>query len=372
MHPATLAGLVLTAASASACIIPIGPNGLPSGDGGPMSTIDGPVPTGSWTDVTGNLVGKMAGCGTLTLVTAKPDEDLLLAGISGQGVWGSSDGGASWSALGAGPGSATIPNRPSAFVFDPQVAQRFWETGLYGDSVYVTMDDGQTFSALAPPNMGSDLLGIDFGDPARQTMLLGAHETTQHLYLSTNGGMAWTDIGKNLPAGANCTLPLVLDPQKFLLGCTGYGGGAVGVYGSQDGGMHWAALTGTGGGYPPMRASDNYIYWVSPNGSGLTRSMDGQTWTDVAGSGVLGGSRVVELPGQKLAAMGQQYVVGSSDGGKTWAPLTSGWPTPTPASGQTVYGLAYSSKRNAIYIWYNACPSSTAPLPAGSILRYDL
>src|SRR5450755_1204186 len=50
-----------------------------SGGGGVIMTA--PVPTGAWINATSNLAGVQSECGNLSGLIAKPDEDLLVAGV---------------------------------------------------------------------------------------------------------------------------------------------------------------------------------------------------------------------------------------------------------------------------------------------------
>ena len=367
------------------CVIPLssssdapGGNGVVpveggSSDGGPARAEGGgtmPPPAGSWSNVTANLAKMASECGNMTSVFSKPGEDLLIAGIALKGLWGSRDGGGSWQALGTGAGSSTITNRPLSMVFDPLDSNRYWEDGLYnGGGVYETTDDGVTFVQLGTVGHG-DLVSVDLSDPNRQTLVAGGHEMAQTVYRSTNGGMAWTPIGASLPTGANCTYPLVIDPQTYLIGCNGYGGGPSGVFRTTDGGTTWTMVTASGGASAPLRASsDRSIYWISPEGNAMTRSTDnGQTWKDVVGSGVLAATAPIELPDGRLAAIGPEsatpYIQVSADHGATWTPKTAALPYSDAA------GVTYSSTRKAFYIWHFTCASSTDPIPADAIMSF--
>ena len=84
---------------------------------------------GNWVNVTSNLAGMASECGNMTYVSAKPNEDLVIAGVAQRGLWGSTDGGMSWHQLGAGGGSATITNRPGSIIYDPVRSDVFWESG---------------------------------------------------------------------------------------------------------------------------------------------------------------------------------------------------------------------------------------------------
>ena len=208
------------------------------GDGGGVPA----TPVGTWANATGNLAGLGSECGNLSNLSSKPDEDMLIAGVAQQGLWASTNGGNSWARLGTGAGSATITNRTSEIVYDPQHLQTFWESGIYNaGGVYRTTNDGTTL--LAQGNIThNDSVSVDFTDPQRQTLLAGTHEQSGHLYRSTNGGMSWTDIGSSLPAGTGfSSQALVVDATTHLLGTYTYSntGGGLGIFRTTDGGQTW-------------------------------------------------------------------------------------------------------------------------------------
>ena len=226
------------------------------------------------------------------------------------------------------------------------------------------------------PN-NTDWLSVDFSDPDRKTMLAGGHESAQTLYRSSDKGATWSEIGGGLPVKTNCTMPLLINPKTYLVGCGGYGGGVTGVYRTSDGAATWSQVTASGGGSPPLLASDGTIYWVGVDGS-VTRSSDsGQTWTEVAAAGTIGlwqgnitSVTPIELPGKQLAAVGKTAIVVSSDRGAHWSPVTPDLPIDRD---QMVRGVVYSPVRKAFYIWHSTCSSfnNDIPIPADAIMRFD-
>jgi hypothetical protein len=343
------------------CVIPLSTIG-PTADAG-SSSDGGP----GWTNVTSNLAGMVSECGNMSNLSAKPDEDLLIAGIALNGLWASTDGGGSWHALGIDSASATITHRPSCMTYDPQDSMRYWESGIYGNSggVYETRDDGKTFVQLGTVHH-TDQVSVDFSDPNRQTILAGGHEQAMTLNRSTDGGMTWTNVGAGLPANTNCTHPLVIDGQTHLVGCGGYGGGPSGVYRTTNGGAIWTQVTASGGANEPLRASDGSIYWASPSGNGMTRgTADGRQWTTVVGSGVIASVRPIELPDGRVATLGAGSVVVSSDHGVTWKPASSALPY------HDSIGVVYSAQRKAFYVWRFTCGNGAVPVPPDAIMRFD-
>src|SRR5690348_7670434 len=64
-----------------------GGTGNTSGTGSGGVNGGSPGDDGEWVNVTSNLAGLESICGNLTLVQAKPDEDVLIAGIASLGLF---------------------------------------------------------------------------------------------------------------------------------------------------------------------------------------------------------------------------------------------------------------------------------------------
>lgn len=340
--------------------------GAPGGQGGTGNAPNGPLTTGAWVDVTSNLTGMASECGNLSKLSAKPDENLLIVGIAQAGLWSSSDNGATWQAMGTASGSVPITNRTSSILYDPQDTQSFWESGLYNSfAVYQTSDDGSSFANTGTITH-SDFVTVDFADPDRKTLLASGHEQAHKLYMTSDAGANWHEIGDKIPAEAQtCPFPYVIDAQTFLLGCGSYGGGKTGIYRSTDAGQTWTKVSSFGGGAAPLIASDGSIYWASEGTGGIVKSTDqGLTWADPIGVGVVGSVTPMELPDGKLATLGSMAVLESSDDGMTWKSASSALPyVPT--------GVVYSVQGGAFYVWHWTCGVGTDRVPAGGIMRYD-
>ncbi len=340
-------------------------------DGSVSTVLDsGGLPAGTWASATSNLAGMPSQCGNLSNLSAKPDEDMLIAGIALLGLWASRDGGVTWQALGTGSdASAPITNRTSSIVYDPVNLQTFWESGIYnGGGVYETTDDGATF-VLMGDSFHNDLVSIDFTDPQRRTLLAGGHEQSQTLYRSTDSGMTWPNIGASLPPSTNCVYPLIMNTTTYLVGCGGYGGGVSGIYQSTDSGTTWTMMSTAGGSFAPLLASDQSIYWSTPNNGGITRSTDGgKTWTAPMGAGMLNSVHPIELPDGRIATIGTVNgslgVLVSADHAATWREVTPVLPYSDPV------GLVYSAQRQAFYVWHFTCGNDAVPVPPDAIVTF--
>ena len=316
-----------------------------------------------WVNVTGNLAGMPSECGNLCLLSPVPGQDRIIAGIAKRGLWQTTNGGASWTALGQGAGSDAIVNRPSRIVYDPVNANAFWESGIYNSfGIYKTTDNGETFKHLGNARH-NDFVSVNFGDPERRTLLAGGHEQARTVWKSTDGGANWTNIGKALPEGTKfSTNPLLLDESTYLVNASGWGKGTGGVYRTTNAGATWDQVSALEANGAPLSASDGSIYWLLMYDRGLIRSTDkGETWTQVCGSGVLKGSSIVELPDRNLAALGGKGVKISSDHGATWKAVME------PVSFQPA-GVIYAPARKAFFVWNWDCKNEVL---TNAIWRHD-
>lgn len=305
---------------------------------------------GEWINVTANLADLPSECGNLCLLSVVPGKDKIIAGIAKQGLWATSDGGQTWMPLGKGGGSDAIVNRPSSIVYDPVNAEIFWESGIYNSfGIYETKDGGQTFHHLGKITH-NDQVSVDFSDAGRQTLLAGGHEQAQKVWKSVDHGQNWTNMGVNLPAGTKFSSnPLLVGPSTYLVNASGWGKGTGGVFRTSDGGTTWSVASALEANGHPLVASDGVVYWELMYDRGLLRSTNkGETWDKACGPGVIKGSRLIELPDGKLAAVGGKCVKVSSDQGTSWS--QAGEPTPIQAA-----GVVYSPTRQAFFIWQTDC-----------------
>ncbi len=239
----------------------------------------------------------------------------------------------------------------------------FWDAGTYGPGVFKTTDDGNTFTQVGKTDHNEHLT-IDLSDPQRQTMLAGGHEQGRLLWLSTDGGSTWTDIGDDLPADASvCSYPLILDSETFLVTCTqnnapstGYG-----IFRSTDAGKR----LGTGFKKPAwlaaLHASDGTIYWTAEGGGTLIKSADqGLTWQEVFSGGVLSLPRSSCRAAASSALLGTTLIL-SEDKGVHWRPVSSQLPFKPE-------GIVYSTFQKALFTWII---STEDEIPSGVIQRFD-
>ena len=325
----------------------------------------GPPPA-PWVVATGNLAGKSVAEPGVAYLAAKPDEDMLVAGVSDIGLWASEDGGENWDALGAAAGSLKITHFNTSIVFDPERPDVFWETGVYnGGGLFQTTDRGKTFTQLGVGILDKiDYVSPDFSDPERSTMLVGWHEESQKVFRTLDGGENWENVGTTVPATCGFSAnPLLLDSETYLLGCVKQ------IARTEDGGDTWKIVSSAGGYGPPVVASDGSIYWLIELGYGLMRSTDdGKTWKRMIGEGTIERDRalLLELPDGRLATAGRtednaRSVLISDDHGTSWEPIGSEMP-------YMAGSLVYSAQQKAFYI---STGSPEPRIPENSIMRME-
>lgn len=304
-------------------------------------------------NVTSNLKTLAGSAAGDAWVSCQPGAARVIALVGKAGLFASDDKGKTWNKLGTGAGSAVIDHGPTSITYDPLHPGTYWESGIYGEGIYRTTDNGNTFQRLGMLGH-NDLVSVDFSDPARKTILVGSHERSRTLFLSRNGGQSFDDIGQKLPAdSASSSAPHILDAQTFLLGVN-YFGGNFGVYRSTDGGNNWTRASTEGPVAMPLKAADGTLYW-SVMGGGMIVSTDrGASWKKTSSGPVqLFSGSPVELPDGRIATLGDKNVIVTADRGATWKPI--GKPMPFPGANCNTYGVTYCPAWKTFFINHNDC-----------------
>ena len=311
----------------------------------PTQTSDPTPPQGpTWSAInTGFLRG-----GDRTVISAlavdPTNPAILYAGTSRKGIFTTTDGGQSWSAINTGLTSLGI----SELVVDPTNPATLY-AGT-GEGVFKSTDQGQSWSAI---NTGLTSLGISelLVDPTNPAILHAG--TGEGVFKSTDQGQSWSAINTGLTDLTIWTL--AMDPTNPAIL---YAGTRDGVFTTTDGGQGWSAIN-TGIDIPATSSTtrDVMALAIDPTDpatlyagivySSLWKTTDrGKTWTVLPGPGDNGGINALAInptnPAILYAAtdpsqldMRNSYWPGggvfmTTDGGQTWTAINTGMPDDFP------------------------------------------
>lgn len=227
--------------------------------------------TGNWVELgpitlPSNRTGQPNGLGRINAVGFHPtDTNIIYVGAPAGGLWVTTDGGQTWSTNTDTLESLGI----SSIAIDPQHPDTIYlgtgdrdASDSYGQGVFKSTDGGATWKS-ANSGMGDKTVGKLIIDPNNTNILLAG--TSGGVYRSTNGGSSWT-----LELSGNYK-DLVFDAvnSQILYAC----GSSATLYKSTNNGQSWSQLTsGLPSGKSRMAvavtpADSNYVYVVVTNSS---------------------------------------------------------------------------------------------------------
>ena len=245
-----------------------------------------PMNMGSW------VMGPVAGR-TTALGVREGDDNTLYLGTAAGGLWKSIDAGVHWQRL---SDSLDSPSIGALLVRagDSADADEIWVgtgeayaggcAGYFGQGIYHSTNGGATF--VARNGSGSNTLNLSFingisrAPGANGTLLVGGGgrctngtSSGSGVYRSTNDGASWT---RTLTAGVS--MDVRFDPANALIAYAAINGG--GIFKSIDGGVTWTNVLATTASHVRLaRATGDAALLVALTNSTLYRSTDaGTTW----------------------------------------------------------------------------------------------
>ena len=184
------------------------------------------------------------------------------------GVWKTTNGGISWTALTEGLSSLAS----GSIIVDPSNPNNlYYGTGelnfsldsQYGDGIFKSTNAGLTWTKIATTaTVGSYVSQLAINPVNTQIIYAG---TSNGLYKSTNAGNSWTRQG-----AFTYVMSVIIDPVNTQVIYTSFGGTSAGAINkSTDGGSTWTTLTnglpasGKGRTQLAMAPSNNLIIYAS-------------------------------------------------------------------------------------------------------------
>ena len=230
---------------------------------------------------------------------------------TGGGVFKSSNGGQSWSAV--------LRNRNVwALAINPASPTTVYAAVLGG--VLKSVDAGQNWTDVSTGITNANLRAVVI-DPAQSSTIYAATDLGGGVFKSTNGGQSWVSIDSGLTS---------LSVYALAIGLSGtlYAGTPGGVFRSTNGGGSWS-LAGLPNASINVLVIDptgpNEIY-AGTNKGVFKSSNDGQSWTNLSSS--LTNSLVLGLAISSAGTLyagtfgGGTFV--SSNGGQNWTTVNAG------------------------------------------------
>jgi len=312
--------------------------------GGVWKTTDAGV---TWTPLTDGLSSLSSGALCFqpgdpnTLYYATGEQHNALDNFPGDGLFRSTDAGASWTKISP---DTQIGNYVARIVPHPLTAGLMFACSDYG--LMRSFDGGATWSSFFAGNWCTDVVL----NPVNPDEMFSAHWGVG-VYKSVNGGLSHTLVGGGLPAGGAGfgRIQLAIAPSDSHIVYASYHnettGGLFGLYKSTNGGATWTQVAsapnylGTQGWYDhtiivnPANASMVFAGGVYPYDSatrGLVRTSNGGTsWSNVM-AGANGETLHPDVHHLAYDASGKLWVANdggvwrTSDNGANWTNCNNG------------------------------------------------
>ena len=202
--------------------------------------------------------------------------DVWLSGRNPNGIYKSTDGGATWGSLIATPsGQRSV----GGVAIDPRNGD-VWIAGANPDGLYKSTDGGATWGSLiSPPSGQTVVLGVAIDARNGDVWLAGA--APNGIYKSTDGGATWGTL-ISPPDRDTAVEEVAIDPRNGDVWLAS--ANPDGLYKSTDGGATWGSLIAAPSGQTSVlgvaidaRNGDVWLAGTSPDG--IYKSTDGgATW----------------------------------------------------------------------------------------------
>lgn len=248
--------------------------------------------------------GETAG---VTVDTANGDVYMI---VPGQGIWKSSDQGATFARADKGEIGGRCETGYTLNM-DPAGGGRLACFMLDGKGA-MTLDGGKTWAPFAPMGRNWDYAAVDWSAKEPKNIFAARHEFNGEHYLSTDAGAKWTKLGEGKAFDAKGGAGIF--DNKTLVMTTGEG-----ILRSTDAGTTWTKVSDLTPNGRVVKVFRDVAYWLSASGL-LVSSDKGATWK-IQGAPTDATLGPWFKDESHIAAAGAKGVVETKDGGKTWTPV---------------------------------------------------
>lgn len=250
-----------------------------------------PDKVGVWENITPEGVDLSIFGGMQSIVINPQDTSIVFAAASRQGVFKSTDCGATWTKVNTGKNGDVLDSGSQwSMVIDPTNPDVLYAANGYSmdNGLFKTTDGGKNWEALMPADseIGKALevkfvqeVAMDPNDPQHLAVTFHSNcvapRAPSCMAVSKNGGTTWDLIpgpGKGWSEG---TGPIVLGPNSYLVAQA-----FDGLHLTEDGGKTWKQVGG--GGYRPGYKTDDGVWYIGSAALPMQKSVDGgKTWKQI-------------------------------------------------------------------------------------------
>lgn len=267
--------------------------------------------------------------------------------LSDKGFYRSTDGAKTFKRL-----SDTQPKgrteEPGCFLIDPTGKSKKMVTALvYGSPISVSTDSGVTWKMMNGKSAHVDWCAVDWTDPEMKFVLTLLHEKGGLLISSQDGGVSFTEVGKNYGTG------WIFDNQTAVVAeAKTKDRPKPNLVRTTDGGKTWKPC----GEYSPVginsaqalpKLFEGTLYWLV-DGSLIATTDKGETWKKVCDLKDGRYGPIFGKDAKQMFVLTGAGIVETTDGGATWSK-----PIAAPKEMKGVGGLTwleYDPKSDSLYL----------------------
>ena len=269
-------------------------------------------PAANWVNISNPIVQqltdsgkKIAWPGQTAGVAVDPATGDVYMIIPDQGIWKSSDRGATFSRADKGEIGGRCETGYSINV-DPAGGGRlacFMLDGKCG----MTLDGGTTWQSFKGVGRNWDFAAVDWSQPEPKAIFAARHESGGEIYTSNDGGKSWKQIDKD----PKYTAVGIFD-ETTLVTTKGEG-----ILRSSDAGTTWEKVSDLQPVGRVMKIYKNVAYWIAKDGL-ITSTDKGKSWKR-QGSNVEAGWGPFFTDDEKhIMLAGRKGFIETHDAGLTW------------------------------------------------------
>lgn len=272
-----------------------------------------PPEPGAWVDISLPVVKqltdagkKIAWPGQSAGVAVDPSTGDVYMIIPDQGIWKSSNRGATFSRADAGEIGGRCETGYSINV-DPAGGGRLACFMLDGKCA-MTLDGGKSWRPFKGEGRNWDFAAVDWSDPEPKSIFAAKHESGGEMFTSDDGGKSWKKIATDPKFAA-----VGIFDQRTIVTTKGEG-----ILRSSNGGSSWEKVSELQPVGRLMQIFKSTAYWLGKDGL-IVSTDQGKTWRRQGGVIEAGWGPFFGADKKHIVVVGRKGFMETRDAGETWA-----------------------------------------------------